>query len=68
MAALMAILLLIATLSVSDLLHQSLHHGSSLSNHFCLVCSLAKGQANGPESPILVVFGLLSLLFFIYLP
>ena len=41
----LALLLLVATVfSVSHALHQSLHQDGAASGHFCLVCSLAKGQ------------------------
>jgi hypothetical protein len=44
---LLALLLLISgTLSVSHALHQSLHPDGTGDSHFCLVCSLAKGQVS----------------------
>jgi hypothetical protein len=47
---LLALLLLVsATLSVSHALHQALHHDGDRGSHFCLVCSLAKGQVSVAE-------------------
>jgi hypothetical protein len=60
----MALLLLVAaTLSVNGALHQTLHNDSAVNGHFCLICSLAKGQASSPESPVIVVLFVASLLF-----
>ena len=64
LSGLMALLLLFAgACSVSHTLHQALH-SNSLDNHFCLVCSFAKGQAAGPEAPLVWALGILSLIFF----
>jgi hypothetical protein len=50
LAALLALLLLAAmTVSVSELLHQSLHNRSTVNGHICLVCSFAKGQVEANE-------------------
>jgi hypothetical protein len=59
----MALLLWIAaTLSVSEALHQFLHHNAKVGGHICLVCSLVKGQAGGPEAPFALAFGVCALL------
>ena len=66
LASFMALLLLIAaTLSVSHNLHQTLHRDGAVSGHFCLVCSLAKGQVSGPEVLFVLALAVLSLLFYI---
>jgi hypothetical protein len=45
LVGLLALLLLAsATLSVSQSLHQWIHADGDSGSHFCLVCSLAKGQ------------------------
>ena len=50
LAGLLAVLLLLATtLSVSHALHKSLHLQDGTSTHFCLVCSLVKGQVSTAE-------------------
>ena len=47
LAGLLAVILFISgALSVSHALHQSLHHNGGDNSHFCLVCSLAKGQVS----------------------
>jgi hypothetical protein len=60
LAGLLAALLLVsATLSVSHALHQSLHRDGAANNHFCLVCSFAKGQVSAADVALasaLVVF------------
>jgi hypothetical protein len=64
LSGLMALFLVVAgACSVNDSLHQSLH-SNSFDNHFCLVCSLAKGQAAGPEAPLIWAVGILLLIFF----
>jgi hypothetical protein len=46
-----------AALSSSQALHQTLHHDSAGTGHFCLVCSLSTGHANAPEvAPLLTFF------------
>jgi hypothetical protein len=67
LAALLAILLLVAaTLSVSHALHQNLHRDDAPGSHFCLVCSLVKGQLTTAEVPTALLF--LVLLFLFVLP
>ena len=47
LAGLLAVLLIMASaFSVSHTLHQCLHSDGAANSHFCLVCSLAKGQVN----------------------
>lgn len=63
LAGLLALLLLLATtLSVSHLLHQSLHRADNASGHLCLACSFAKAQVSATD------IGLTSaLLFFCFI-
>ena len=64
LSGLMALFLVVAgACSVNHTLHQSLH-SNSFDNHFCLVCSLAKGQAAAPEAPLVWALGILSLILF----
>lgn len=64
LSALLAILLIIAaTLSVSHTLHQNLHRDGSPGSHFCLVCSLAKGQLTSAEAVATLLFLVLIFLF-----
>jgi flagellin-like protein len=47
LSGVLAVLLVVAmTFSVSHTLHQFLHRDGSGSDHFCLACSLAKGQVS----------------------
>jgi len=46
---LVVLLLVVAVLSASHLLHQNLH-GSSAANHPCLICAFANGQVSAVES------------------
>jgi hypothetical protein len=67
LSALLAILLIVAsTLSVSHALHQNLHRDGAPGSHFCLVCSLAKGQLTTAEAAAALLF--LVLLFLFVLP
>jgi hypothetical protein len=64
LAALLALLLLAAsTLSVSHTLHQNLHRDGAPGSHFCLVCSLAKGQLTSAEAAAALLFLVLIFLF-----
>jgi hypothetical protein len=61
----MALLLVVAsTLSVSHSLHKSLHRDGALSGHLCLVCSLAKGHASGPEAAFALGVAVTPVLFY----
>ena len=54
-AGLLALLLLVAlTFSVSHSLHQAIHPGAGLNGHFCLVCSIAKGQVGAVDTAIIL--------------
>jgi hypothetical protein len=64
LSGIMALLLLVAaTLSVNHTLHRSLHNDGSVSGHFCLVCSFAKGQANSPDVPLVLALCVVFVLF-----
>jgi hypothetical protein len=64
LAGLLALLLLAAaTFSVCDGLHRCLHSGDTANHHFCLVCSLAKGQASAVEMGVVAFVVLFSCLF-----
>lgn len=68
LAGLLSLLLLLATtLSVSPALHQSLHLQGGANAHFCLVCSLAKGQVSTAEAALVWVLVVLFFLFSISL-
>ena len=58
LAGLLALIVLVATtFSVSHALHQTLHPNAPAGNHFCLVCSLVKGQVNAADvSAALLLF------------
>jgi hypothetical protein len=63
LAGLLAVILLIlGAISVSHALHEFLHHDASDGSHFCLLCSIAKGQvstaalASTPAPPVLARF------------
>jgi len=61
LSGLLALTLLLATaFSSSHTLHQSLHSDGAGSHHFCLVCSLIKGQVGAAE--VALVFAVLVLL------
>jgi hypothetical protein len=54
-AGLLALLLLTAvTFSVSHSLHQALHPGGAVNGHFCLVCSIAKGQVGAVDTAVIL--------------
>jgi len=54
-AGVLALLLLVAlTFSVSHSLHQAIHPGAGLNGHFCLVCSIAKGQVGAVDTAIIL--------------
>jgi hypothetical protein len=64
LAALLAILLVVAsTLSVSHVLHQNLHRDGTPGSHFCLVCSLAKGQLTTAEAAAALLVLVFTFLF-----
>jgi hypothetical protein len=64
LTALLALLLLAAaTLSVSHALHQNLHRDGAPGSHFCLVCSLAKGQLTTADAAATFLFLVLTFLF-----
>jgi small neutral amino acid transporter SnatA (MarC family) len=58
LAALLSFLLVTsAVISVSHTLHKKLHTEDASPGHFCLVCSLSKGQITPAEAaPILTIF------------
>ncbi len=56
LAATLALLLLaVATLSASQVLHSALHSDGGVNTHFCLACSLVKGQLDAVEAVIAIV-------------
>jgi hypothetical protein len=63
LAGLLALILIFAaTVSVSQTVHRFLHHDASASGHFCLICSIAKGQVSAaavatiPAPPVISCF------------
>ena len=66
LAALLSFLLVASALvSVSHTLHQKVHTGDAGPGHFCLLCSLSKGQITAAEvAPILTIFAV-SLFFLV---
>lgn len=58
LAALLSFLIVAsAVISVSHVLHQKLHAENAAPGHFCLLCSLSKGQITAAEAaPILATF------------
>jgi hypothetical protein len=66
LAALLALMLLVAsTISASHALHQELHSRTSDSGHFCLLCSLAKGEVGAAAVAIFIAIPLIGLFFFL---
>jgi hypothetical protein len=66
LAAFLALMLLVAsTISASHALHQELHSGTSDSGHFCLLCSLAKGEVGAAAVAIFVAIPLIGLFYFL---
>ena len=64
LASFLALILLVAgTASASHALHQTLHSGNPGSGHFCLLCSLAKGEVGAAEVAIVATLPLISLCF-----
>ena len=57
------LLLLAATCSVCFSLHQSLHRSEAPAQHFCLACSLAKGQIIMPETAVFLLLAFLAFAF-----
>jgi hypothetical protein len=64
LSGLLALLLLASgVLSVSRALHQLLHNGAAGSDHFCLVCSIAKGQVAAADVAVVAALVALCLVF-----
>jgi hypothetical protein len=63
LAGLLAFFVLVAsTASVSHELHKALHSNATTASHYCLVCSLAKGQVAAADvAPLLALFTLVLL-------
>jgi hypothetical protein len=63
LAGVLALLLLVSTaVSVSQALHQTVHHDGGATNHLCLVCLFAKGQVSAAEVGLVAPLAVLGVL------